>query len=169
MRLSASIQTFVPVVFGLGFVVLGIMAFIHVGYSQQLIEDKLQCIRTGKIQPDPLTVVGKYVSHGGKVNYLYVVFSGSRQPKVNLPVTVDFFNSVKQGDTIDGYYFSDGYFIPQNQMENAGTGGKWFFLSLGVLLGAAVMALALAMARIRQTRVSKDALQTIIRDKLNGH
>ena len=168
MRLNAFTQTFVPVVFGLGFVVFGIVAFIRVGNSQQQLEARLQSIRAGKTQPETLTVVGKYVNHGGKVNYPYIAFSSSREPKVNLAVTVDIFNRLKLGDTIDGYYFPDGYFIPQNHGRDAGA-GKWFFLSLGVLLGAAVLALAFAMARRKPPAVDIDALRTIFRDRMDEH
>ena len=115
MRLNAFIQTFVLIVFGLGFFVFGIIAFLRVGDFQQQLEAKLQSIQAGKIRPETLTVVRKYVDHGGKVNYPYVVFSSNRQPKISLAVTVDIFNSLNPGDTIDGYYFPDGYFIPQNQ------------------------------------------------------
>jgi hypothetical protein len=152
MRLNTFIQTFVPVAFGLGFVVFGIVAFIRTGNSQQQLEAKLQSIQAGKIHPETLTVVKKYVDHGGKVNYPHVVFSSNRQPKVTLEVTVDIFNSLNLGDTISGYYFPDGYFIPQNHGGDAGV-GKWFFLSIGVLLGTGVLAFAFARARTKPTAV----------------
>jgi len=168
MRLNAFAQTFVPVVFGLGFVVCGIVAFICIGNSQQLLEGKRQSIRAGKIQPETLTVVRKYVDHGGKANYPCIVFSSNREPKVNLAVTVDIFNNLNPGDTIDGYYFPDGYFIPQNHGRDAGV-GKWFFLSFGVLLGTGVLALAFTTARRKPPSVDMDALRTIIRDRMDGH
>jgi len=168
MRLNAFTQTFVPVVFGLGFVVFGVVAFIRVGNSQQQLEGKLQSIQAGKIPPETLTVVRKYVDHGGKVNYPHVVFSSNRQPKVTLAVTVDIFNSLNLGDTIDGYYFPDGYFIPQNHGGNAGV-GKWFFLSLGVVLGTGVLAVGFARARTKPPSVDIDALRAIIRDRMDGH
>ena len=168
MRLNAFIQTFVPVAFGLGFVVFGIVAFIRTGNSQQQFEGRRQSIRAGKIQPETLTAVRKYVDHGGKVDYPHIVFSSDRQPKVDIAATVDFFNSVNLGDTIPGYYFPDGYFIPQNHGGNAGV-GKWFFLSLGVLLGTGVLAFAFARARTKPPSVDMDALRTIIRDRMDGH
>jgi hypothetical protein len=155
MRLNAFIQTFVLIVFGLGFFVFGIIAFLRVGDSQQQLEAKLQSIQAGKIRPETLTVVRKYVDHGGKVNYPYVVFSSNRQPKISLAVTVDIFNSLNPGDTIDGYYFPDGYFIPQNQGGDSGA-GKWFFLSLGVLLGSGMLAFAFARVRTKPPRVDID-------------
>ena len=167
MRLNAFIQTLVPVAFGLGFVVFGIVAFIHTHNSEEQIEGRLQSIRAGKVQPEALTVVGKYVSHGGKVNYPYVVFSSNRRPKVNIAATVDFFNSVNVGDSIPSYYFPDGYFIPQNHGGYAGV-GKWFFLSLGVLLGTGVLAFAFARARTKTPHVDIDALRTIIRERMDG-
>jgi hypothetical protein len=147
MRLGAFIQTFVAVAFGLGFVVFGIVAFIRMGNSQQQLEGRLQSIRSGKIQPDTLTVVRKYVDPGKRARP-HVVFSSNRQPKVNIAVTRDFFNSVNLGDAIPGYYFPDGYFIPQNHRGDPGV-GKWFFLSLGVSLGVVMLALAFARARTK--------------------
>jgi hypothetical protein len=96
MRLNAFIQTFVAVAFGLGFVVFGIVAFIRIGNSQQQFEGRLQSIRAGKIQPDTLIVVRKYVDHGRGAS-AHVVFSSDRQPKVNIAATRDFFNSVNLG------------------------------------------------------------------------
>jgi hypothetical protein len=168
MRLNACIQTFVPVAFGLGFVVFGVVAFIRTSNSQQQFEDRLQSIRAGKIQPEALTVVRKYVDHGGKSDWPQVVFSSNKQPKVNIAVTRDFFNSVNLGDTIPGYCFPDGYFIPQNHGGDAGV-GKWFFLSLGVLLGTGVLAFAFARARTKSPDVDIDELRAIIRDRMDGH
>ena len=48
------------------------------------------------------------------------------------------------GDTIQGYYFPDGFFIPQNRVGDPGGAGRWFFLSVGVLLGAGLLAFAVA-------------------------
>ena len=166
MRLGAFIQTFVAVAFGLGFVVFGIVAFIRMGNSQQQLEGRLQSIRSGKIQPDTLTVVRKYVDPGKRARP-HVVFSSNRQPKVNLEVTVDIFNSLNLGDTIDGYYFPDGYFIPQNQRGNAGT-GKWFFLSFGFLMGTGLLAFAFVRARTKTPDVDIDELRAIIREKMDG-
>jgi len=167
MRRNAFIRTLVPVAFGLGFAVFGIVAFIRTGNSQQQFEGRLQSIRAGKIQPDTLIVVRKYVDHGRGPS-AHVVFSSNRQPKVNIAATRDFFNSVNLGDAIPGYYFPDGYFIPQNHGGDAGV-GKWFFLILGVLLGAGVLALAFARARSKPPDVDMDALRTIIRDRMDGH
>ena len=167
MRPNAIIQTFVPVAFGLGFIIFGIVAFIRMGNSQQQLEARLQSIQAGKVQPETLIVVKKYVNPG-KGDKAHVVFSSNRMPKVNLEATRDFFNSVNLGDTISGYYFPDGYFIPQNHRGDAGV-GKWFFLSLGILVGSGVLALAFARARSKTPRVDIDALRTIIRDRMDGH
>ncbi|MGD0812504.1 MAG: hypothetical protein ABSA83_02775 [Verrucomicrobiota bacterium] len=166
MRLNAFIQRFVPVAFGLGFVVFGIVAFIRMGNSQQQYEDRLQSILAGKVQPETLTVVRKYVDHG-RGAWPHVVFSSNRQPKVNIAATRDFFNSVNLGDAIPGYYFPDGYFFPQNHGGDAGT-GKWFFLSFGVLLGAGVLAFAFARARTKPPDVDMDALRASLRERMDG-
>jgi hypothetical protein len=167
MRLNAFIQTLVPVAFGLGFAVFGIVAFIRTGDSQQQYEDRLQSIRAGKIQPDTLTVAGKYVDPG-RSGLPHVVFGSNRLPKVNIAATRDFFNSVNLGDTVQGYYFPDGYFILRNHGGDAGA-GKWFFLIFGVLVGAGVLAFAFARARTKPPDVNRDELRTSIRDRINGH
>ena len=167
MRLNAFIQTFVPVVFGLGFAVFGIVAFVRTGNSQHQYEDRLQSIRNGKIRPDTLTVVRKYVEPG-KGGLGHVVFGSNRLPKVNIEATRDFFNSVNLGDTVQGYYFPDGYFIPQNHGGDAGV-GKWFFLSLGVLLGTGVLGFAFARARTKRPYADIEGLRTIIRNRMDGH
>jgi hypothetical protein len=168
MRFNSFIQSFVPVAFGLGFVVFGVVAFIRIGNSQQQFEGRMQSIRAGKIQPDTLIVVRKYVNHGGKGVWPHVVFSSIRQPEVNIAATRDFFNSVNLGDAIPGYYFPDGYFIPQNHGGDAGV-GKWFILGLGVLMGTGVLAFAFARARTKRPNVDIDELRTIIRDRMDGH
>jgi hypothetical protein len=167
MRLNALIQSFVPGVFGLGFIVFGIVAFIHLGNSQQQFEGKLQSIQAGTVQPEKLTVIKKYVDPGRGV-WAHVIFSSDRQPKVNISATRDFFNSVNLGDTIPGYYFPDGYFFPQNHGGDAGA-GKWFFLSLGVLLGTGVLVLAVARARKKTPDADMDTLRAIMRDRMDGH
>jgi hypothetical protein len=168
VRLHAFIQTFVPVAFGLGFVVLGIVAFMSVGNSQRQFDAKLQSVRDGKIQPEKLIVVRKYVDPGKYHGWPHVVFRGNKQPKVNISVTRDFFNSVNLGDAILGYDFPDGYFIPQNHRGDAGA-GKWFILSLGVLLGGGLLAFAFARRRTKLQYGDIDALRTIFRDRTGGH
>jgi hypothetical protein len=125
VRLNSFMLTFVPIAFGLGFAVFGIGAFIRTGNFQEQFEGKFQSIRAGKIQPEALTADRKYVDHGGKGVWPHVVFSSNRQPKVNIAVTIDFFNSANLGDTIPGYNFPDGHFIPQNHRGDP-RGGKFF-------------------------------------------
>jgi hypothetical protein len=147
MRLNAYIQTFVPVAFGLWFMVLAITGFVRTNNSQREFEAKLQSIRAGKVQPDTLTVVRKYVNPG-RSGSAHVIFSSDRQPKVDISATHDFFNSVNLGDTVTGYYFPDGCFIPENRRGDAGA-GKWFFPGLGILLGAGAFWLAFVVARAK--------------------
>jgi hypothetical protein len=167
MRRNAFIQTFVPIVFGLGFIVFGVVAFIRTGNTQRQYEGKLQSIRAGEVQPEALVAVRKYVNPG-RGGGPHIVFSSDRQPKVDLAVTRDLFNSVNLGGTIPAYYFPEGYFIPENHGGDAGV-GKWFFLSLGVLLGAGILALAFARARTKTTPVEMDALGKVIRGRMDGH
>jgi hypothetical protein len=147
MRLSRYIQIFFPIVFGLWFIILAIIGFVRTSNAQREHAAKLQSIRAGDVQPDLLTVVRKYVNPG-RSGSAHVIFNSDRQPKVDISATHDFFNSVNLGNTVTGYYFPDGYFIPQNQWGDTGT-GKWFFLGLGIVLGLAAFSLAFAVARAK--------------------
>jgi hypothetical protein len=166
MRLRVFVQTFVAVVFGLGFIAFGIEEFVRLGNSQRQFEGRLQSILAGKIQPDTLTMVKKYVNPG-RGGLPHVVFSSDRLPKVDMTATVDFFNSVNTGDIVPGYYFPDGYFIPQNHWGNPGA-GKWFFLGVGVLVGGGVLALAFATARTKPPSADIDSLREILHDRMDG-
>jgi hypothetical protein len=144
MRSSTFVQSLVPIAFGIGFIAFGIVNFIRVGASDRQIETKLQSVRAGKIPPETLTVISKYVDRGKNGGWPHVVFSGERQPKVYIAATIDFYNTVSLGDAIPGYYFPDGYFIPQNYARNAGI-SKWLVLAFGVLLGGGALAIARAI------------------------
>jgi hypothetical protein len=96
-----------------------------------------------------------------------VVSSSNRLSKVDLAVTVAYFNSLNLGDTVQGHYIPGGYFMPQNHRPDAG-GGKWFCLSLGVSVGAGVLALAYASARTKSPYADIDELRSIMRGKIDG-
>jgi hypothetical protein len=145
LRLDRAIQTLAAVVLGLGFLAFGIAGFARIDSSERQIEAKLDSIRAGVIQPDALIVLKKYVNPG-RSGLPHIVFSSVRQAKIDMSATRDYFNSVHLGETARGYYFADGYFIPENRGPSTG-GGKWFFLGLGVLLGGAALALARAASK----------------------
>jgi hypothetical protein len=166
MRPNAFIQTFAPAVFGVGLMVSGLVTFIRMGADQRQLEDRLHRIETGQVQPDALIVTGKYVD-AGRGARPHVVFSGNRQPTVNLAVTPDFFNSVNPGETISGYYFPDGYFIPRNRGGDAGA-GRWFFLGLGVLLGTGALIVAFVTARKRPPAFDLEEVRRAMRDRMSG-
>ncbi len=167
MRLNSYIQTFIPVAFGLWFVVLAIIGFVRSSNSQRDFEAKLQSIRACEVQPDSLTVARKYVNPG-RSGSAHVIFDSDRQPKVDILATHDFFNSVNLGDTVTGYYFPDGYFIPQNHLGDWGA-GKWFFLGIGMSLGAGAFSLAFAVARAKaKPRYGgTETLRKVIHDRKN--
>jgi hypothetical protein len=141
--------------------------FARAANSERQIEAKLQSIRVGEIQPDTLTVVRKYVNPG-KAGLPHVIFSSNRHQKVDISATRDFFNTLKLGDAIPGYYFPDGFFIPQNYRADAGV-GKWFFPALGVLLGGGTLAFAFTRARTRPPYGDIEAFRTITRDRIERH
>ncbi len=146
MRLDRLIQTLAAAAFGLGCLAFAIAGFVRIDNSERRIDAKLNSIRAGVVQSDALTVLRKYVNPGRR-GLPHVVFSSATQPKVDMSVTTDFFNRVNPRETIRGYHFPDGYFIPENQRED-GRAGKWFFLGLGVLMGAGALAVARAMIRL---------------------
>jgi hypothetical protein len=168
MRLIALIQTVVPVAFGLGFVVFGIVMFARIGSSERQFEANLQSIRVGEVQPETLTLVRKYINRGKRGGWPHVVFHSNRQPEVNVSATRKFWDAVNPGDTILGYYFPDGYFIPQNYGGDAGV-AKWVFLGSGVLLGAGILAYAFARGMTRPPDGDVQALRTSIRDRIERH
>jgi hypothetical protein len=92
-----------------------------------------------------LTVLKKYVNPG-RGGLPHVVLSNAMLRTMDISATRDFFNGVNVGETVRGYYFADGYFIPDDQPQNT-QGGKWFLLGLGVAMGGAGLGLARAMAR----------------------
>ena len=146
LSFGRSTQTLVAVAFGLGFIAFGIAGFAQIDSSDRRIEAKLHSIRAGVIQPETLTVVKKYVNPG-RTGLPHIVFSSASLSKVDISATRDFFNSVNLGESICGYYFPDGYFIPENHGRDTG-GGKWFFLGVGVLMGGAALALAKATTQL---------------------
>jgi hypothetical protein len=147
MRAHALLPILFAVALGVGCIVLGIVNFASVSRSEQQIEAKLQRVHTGEVPPETLTVIRKYVNPG-RSRSAHIIFASTRQPKVDISATRDFFNSVNLGDSVPGYYFPDGYFIPQNSRPESGV-GKWAFLGFGTLMGITTFGLARATARGR--------------------
>jgi hypothetical protein len=145
MRLGTLIQALIAALFGLGCLSFGIVSFSHELAQEQLQQSKFDSVRSGSVQAETLVVLQKYVNPG-KHGLSHIVFKSDRQPKVNLTSTVDFFNSVQVGNNVAAYYFPDGYFIPQNARVPQ-SAGKWFLLSLGLLMGAGAFAVSRATIR----------------------
>jgi hypothetical protein len=130
-------QILVPILFGIGLIAFGLVTFVRARGFQLRLEGRLQNVRTGAIPPDRLIVIQKYVDPG-KGASPHIVFSQANQPNVNIAATRDFYNSVKLGDSIAGYRFPEGYFIPQNNINNAGS-SSWFVPFLSFILGSGVL------------------------------
>jgi hypothetical protein len=145
LRPNRFIQTLAAVAFGLGFLGFGIAGFLHIDSSERRIGNKLQSIQAGRVQPEMLTVIKKYVNPG-RSGLPHIVFSSARQPQVDMPTTPGFFNSTEVGEIIRGYYFPEGYFIPETREGTKGL-GKWLFLGVGVFAGGGALVLARATAR----------------------
>jgi len=130
---------FFAVIFGLAAFTFGLVMFVRIGNSERELNAKYLSIREGKVQPETLTVVRKYINssrHGG--GYAHVVFRTSRDPKVNCRTTLEFYGSVNTNSTVTGYYFPDGYFVPGSIGGDAGI-AKWLFLGFGAFTGASVL------------------------------
>ncbi len=121
----------------------GIAAFIYFGNLQRQFEAKLQHIRMGDVRPETLTVVSKRDNTGKRTSQQWVVFRSSRQPELVYPAPPDLFNIVNPGSTVTGYYFPDGYFIPQYDTDRDAGTPKWVFFSFLFLLGVLVFLLTL--------------------------
>ena len=136
--------------FGLVFVIYGIVMFAHFGNSQRQFEAKLQSVRTGEVQPETLTVISKRASSSKKSAQAWVVLRNSRQSDSVYPAPPELYNAVNPGSTVTCYYFPDGYFIPRYDSDrNAGT-AKWVFLSVGVLMGVLMFLLSFVFVRRRK-------------------
>ena len=142
MRFFAFIFSFAALTFGL-------VMFVRIGNSERQFNAKVQSIHDSKVQPETLTVVRKYINasrHGG--GYAHVVFRSSRDPKVNCRTTREFYDSVNTNSTVTGYYFPDGYFVPQSIGGDAGI-AKWVFLGFGGLTGAGLLLVGFTLGRTR--------------------
>ncbi|HZZ29784.1 MAG TPA: hypothetical protein VFE46_17445 [Pirellulales bacterium] len=117
-------------------VAIGLFVFVKAGNSEADVAAKMQSILAGEVQPEKLTIVRKYSNasrHG--TPYRHVILRGSRPAEINSSATLQFYDSVDAGSTVTGYYFPEGYFIPDaigHDQELA----KWAFLGSGVLMGA---------------------------------
>ena len=136
-------------IFGFAALTFALVMFVWIGNSERELNAKIQSIHDGKVQPETLTVVRKYMNtsrHGG--GYAHVVFRTSRDPKVNCRTTQSFYDSVNTNSTVIGYYFPDGYFVPQSIGGDAGI-AKWVFLGFGGLTGAGLLLVGFTSGRTR--------------------
>jgi hypothetical protein len=150
VRFNSLIQILAPIAFAVGFLAFGVVNFVRVGAAERSQEAKLSSIRAGTVQPETLTVIRKYVN-AGRGGLPHVVFSSAREPKVNLSASRDFFNSVNLGNSVSGYYFPDGYFVPEN-IRVRSAAGRWAFLGFTLFLGG--LTLVLAWAVLRRARLN---------------
>lgn len=141
---------FFAFIFGLAALTFGLVMFVRIGNSERELNAKIQSIHDGKVQPETLTVVRKYMNanrHHGR-GYTHVVFRTSRDPKVDCRTTQEFYDSVNTNSTVTGYNFQDGYFVPQSIGQDAGI-AKWIFLGFGGLTGVGVMLVGFTSRKTR--------------------
>ena len=153
--------------FGFAALTSGFVMFVRIGNSERQFNAKVQSIHDGKVQPETLTVIRKYIyinssrrgggwphvvfrgSNNPKVGgWPHVVFRSSKDPKVNCGTTREFYDSVNTNSTVTGYYFQDGYFVPQSLGGDAGS-AKWVFLGFGSIAGAGLLLVGFTAGKTR--------------------
>lgn len=149
MRPNA-VPAFFAVMLGVFFVAVGAINFARVSTAEQRTDYRLARIRAGAVQPDTLTVMGKYVNPG-RYGLPHLVLRAPGHPKVDVSSTRDVFNAVSPGETMPGYYFPDGYFIPRNYRDEP-RANKWVFLGFALVMGFGTFAFAVAVFRFRGPR-----------------
>jgi len=122
--------------FGLVFAICGIGLFCHFNNSQRQFEAKLQSIQAGKVQPEILTVIEKRQRHRQEGGWVF--FRSDRQSEIVHWAPAELYAAASPGNTVTGYYFPDGYFIPQYESDKKAGTAKWVFLGAGVLLGVLI-------------------------------
>jgi hypothetical protein len=141
------------------FAICGIVAFVHFSNLQRQFEAKLHSIQAGEVQPETLTVISKRASHsqnGSSIRSLqsaqgWVVFRSSRQAELVYPApnNRELYQTIKPGSTVSGYYFSDGYFIPQYDSDRDAGTAKWGFSSFCFLMGVLMLLFSFMFVRRR--------------------
>ena len=66
--------------------------------------------------------------------------------------THDFYDTVNTNSTVTGYYFPDGYFVPQSIGRDAGI-AKWIFLGFGGFTGAGLLLVGFASGKDKVQRM----------------
>jgi len=133
--------------FALAFVICGVVLFIHFGGSQRQFDAKLRSVSTGEVQPEMLTVISKRASSSRKSAQAWVVFRGSRQPEIVHPAPRttrrdrQLYDALDPGSRVTGYYFPDGYFIPQLELDRDAGTAKWVFFGGSLLIAALLFAM----------------------------
>jgi hypothetical protein len=142
---------FIAFIIGVVVIIFGLVMFIRAGVSERELAAKLQSIQEGKIQPESLTVVRKYVSaslssRGPGRGFPHVVLKSRETPKINLSTTREFYDSVNTNSPVNGYHFPDGYFVPESIGPGPGV-AKWGFLGVGLVVGGGFLALGLTSGK----------------------
>jgi uncharacterized BrkB/YihY/UPF0761 family membrane protein len=165
---------FSALIAGLFPLMIGVALFVYIGNQERRFEANMRSIRAGKVSPETLTVISKYINPGRRGSgFPHVVFRSDRTPKANCRTTLSFYNSVNPGSKVTGYYFPDGYFIPESSGHDAGV-AKWIFLCSGVLTGGVFAVLIFVLGRSMPARMGAllpgANMQTVlaaIRDRAN--
>lgn len=133
--------------FALFFVICSLVLFFQFRDSQQRTESKLRSIRTGEVRPERLTVVSKEA--GSKKSAAAWVTLRSDQvrkfvyasPRIT-PRDRQVYDGLNPGSTVTGYYFPEGYFIPQLEPEHDAGTARWVFLGGGLSIAALAFAIS---------------------------
>jgi hypothetical protein len=134
--------------FALAFVICGVSLFIHFSGSQRQFDARLHSVSTGEVQPEMLTVISKHARRSTKSAEAWVVFRSSRQAQIVYPVPRttprdrQLYDTLNPGSTVTGYYFPDGYFIPQLESDRDAGTAKWVFLGGSISIAAIAFAIS---------------------------
>jgi hypothetical protein len=148
MRVDRIVQILILVFFGLGFISVGVLNVVSVGSKERTTDAKFASIKAHEVEPETLTAIRKYVNPG-RSGSAHIIFSSDRQPQVNITATRDYFNAVNLGAAVSGYYFPDGYFIPENFTPHSAA-NKWVFLGFAVFMSCLSFLLARAITRLKR-------------------
>ena len=147
VRKTIRVTALAPIfVIGVGLIILGIVLFFQFSADEREFNAKMESIRAGKAAPETLTVINKYINAAYHGDQPHVVCRGIHSPRVNLPSTRAFYDSVALGSRVTAYYFANGYFVPESQGGQAGI-AKWIFPGFDFTIGGLILGLGLFQSR----------------------
>ncbi|HEV2693652.1 MAG TPA: hypothetical protein VG347_12235 [Verrucomicrobiae bacterium] len=156
----------IAIVPGIVAIAAGLALFFYFDGVERHLAAKVQSVQAGQVQPETLTVLQKYVNSGSHGRgWPHVIFRSDRLARINCSTTQQFYDSVSVSNTVAGYYFPDGYYIPGSLGNGAGI-AKWIFLGFGLFTGTLLVAVAfIPRKNSTPAKASVQTLLTAIRNR----